>query len=429
MKNSIKYLVIATVLISSCSVLDKLNSGQDYRSIVAIIPGQVFVPAGAYELGSGKDPNVFEQFSQGKVISVGAFFIDANEVTNDEYRQFVNWVRDSIAITNFVVNKEEFLVKTKLDLALNNEPRLINWAAADMNRLLWTKPARKKNPRLDEMFYKQNHLFNRKGDLDTRILKYAYTTFDYNEAFKNRDNLAKSINDYTFRDTVSVYPDTTVWVKDFDNPTNDMLLKEYFSNPKFGKYPVVGVTWKQAKAFTVWKTQIVNRRLISAKIKPVQVRLPSEAEWEYAARGGQKGMNYPWGNELNSLKGCLMANYKVAPGNYVADGGLFTKPAKSYLPNNYGIYNMSGNVAEWTENYYTASPQGIVGNLNPILLGLEANNNLQDVEKRVVKGGSWRDAPYFIRNASRTFEHQDIPRSYIGFRTVMTASLEQSIKK
>ncbi len=425
MKNSIKYLAIATVLISSCSIFKKMNAVQ-YSTI---IPGQVFVPAGAFELGAGKDPAVFEQFSQAKIVSVGAFFIDAHEVTNDDYREFVHWVRDSIAITNFVVNKESFLEKPKAQAELGSGPRYINWNVSDMNRLLWTKPARKKNPQLDEMFYKQNHLFNKKGDLDTRILKYAYGVFDYKEAFKNRNNLAKTTNDYTVRDTINVYPDTTVWVKDFDNPANDIMLRSYFSNPKFGKYPVVGITWKQAKAYTIWKTQMINRRLMSLKASPIEVRLPSEAEWEYAARGGQNGMNYPWGNELNGSKGCLMANYKVAPGNYVADGGLFTKPVKAYMPNDYGLYNMSGNVAEWTENYYTASPQGIVGNLNPILLGLDEITSLQDAGKRVVKGGSWRDAPYFIRNASRTFEHQDTARSYIGFRTVMTAPLEQSIKK
>lgn len=417
------------VFISSCSVVDKLNSVQKSRSVAAIIPGQVFVPAGAFKLGASKDTDVFEQFSQDKIISVGSFFIDANEVTNDDYREFVYWVRDSIAITNFVGNKEEFLEKLKTPAELGASPRLINWEVTDINRLLWTKPARKKNPRLDEMFYKQNHLFNKKGDLDTRILQYAYGVFDYNEAFKNRDNLAKTASDYTTSDTINVYPDTTVWVKDFENPANDMLMKGYFSNPKFGKYPVVGVSWKQAKAYTIWKTQMVNRSLIKAKMSPVEVRLPTEAEWEYAARGGKDGMNYPWGNELHGSKGCLLANYKVAPGNYVADGGLFTKPVKSYSPNDYGIFNMAGNVAEWTENYYTASPQGIVGNLNPSLVGSDEINNLQESGKRVVKGGSWRDAPYFIRNASRTFENQGIPRSYIGFRTVMTAPLEQSIKK
>ena len=93
--------------------------------------------------------------------------------------------------------------------------------------------------------------------------------------------------DYTVRDTINVYPDTTVWVKDFDNPANDIMLKSYFSNPKFGKYPVVGVTWQQAKAYTIWKTHMDNRRLMSLKASPIEVRLPSETECEYAARVGQ----------------------------------------------------------------------------------------------------------------------------------------------
>ncbi len=427
MKKSAKYLAIAVVLFSSCASVIGLNPAQNYRSVTPPVPGQVFIPSGTFELGAGADPDVFDQFSQSKKVTVGAFFIDVNEVTNNEYREFVNWVRDSIAITNFIENKEQFLVKPKNKEEENNPNRPINWKLVGTGKLLWSKSARKKNPKLDEMFYKQDHLFNKKGELDTRILNYAFGVFDYNEAFKNRDNLAKTKADFTIRDTINVYPDTTVWVKDFDNMANEVMVKDYFSNPKFGNYPVVGVTWKQAKAYTIWKTQKINSEFISSKRKPVEIRLPSEAEWEYAARGGVERMNYPWGNELHGPKECLMANYKVAPGNYVADGGLFTKPSRSYSANNYGLYNMAGNVGEWTENFYSSSPQGITGDLNPRLLSTDGS--AVNAGKRVVKGGSWRDAAYFIRNASRTFEHQDTARSYIGFRTVMTASIEQSIKK
>lgn len=427
MKNSVKLLAIALVLFSSCASIIGLDPANTYRSVTPSVPGQVFIPSGTFEIGSSADPDVFEQFSQSKKVSVAAFFMDANEVTNDEYREFVNWVRDSIAVTNFVESKEPFLVKPKTKAEQELSDRPIDWNIVSSGKLLWSKGARKRNPRLDEMFYKQDHLFNKKGDLDTRILNYSYGVFDYNEAFKNRDNLAKTKADFTLRDTVNVYPDTAVWVKDFDNVANDLMLRNYFSDPKFGKYPVVGVSWKQAKAYTIWKTEKINRQYKDLKRAPIELRLPTEAEWEYAARGGVDGKNYPWGNELHGPKECLMANYKIAPGNYVADGGLFTKPAKSYAANAYGLYNMSGNVAEWTENFYTSSPQALAIDLNPNLVS--ADGSAVNSGKRVVKGGSWRDAAYFIRNASRTFEEQNVARSYIGFRTVMSAPLEQSIKK
>lgn len=427
MKNSVKLLAIALLLFSSCASIIGLDPANSYRSVTPSVPGQVFIPAGTFEIGSSADPDVFEQFSQSKKVSVAAFFMDANEVTNDEYREFVHWVRDSIAVTNFVESKEPFLVKPKTRAEQELADRPIDWNIVASGKLLWSKGARKRNPRLDEMFYKQDHLFNKKGDLDTRILNYSYGVFDYNEAFKNRDNLAKTKADFTLKDTVNVYPDTTVWVKDFDNGANDLMLRNYFSDPKFGKYPVVGVSWKQAKAYTIWKTEKINRQNKGLKRAPIELRLPTEAEWEYAARGGVDGENYPWGNELHGPKDCLMANYKIAPGNYVADGGLFTKPAKSYAANAYGLYNMSGNVAEWTENFYTSSPQALAIDLNPNLIS--ADGSAVSSGKRVVKGGSWRDAAYFIRNASRTFEEQNVARSYIGFRTVMSAPLEQSIKK
>ncbi|MEE1884825.1 SUMF1/EgtB/PvdO family nonheme iron enzyme [Pedobacter flavus] len=427
MKKHVIYLALATVLFSSCASMVGVNPSQNYRSVTPPVPGQVFIPAGTFDLGAGEDPVVFDQFSQNRKVSVASFFIDANEVTNNEYREFVNWVRDSIAITNFVSNKDQFLVKSKSKVSSTNDLKSIDWKLVTTGKLLWSKSSRKKNPKLDEMFFKQDHLFNKKGDLDTRILNFSYGVFDYNEAYKNRDNLAKTREDFIVRDTINVYPDTTVWIKDFENLGNDLMVKDYFSNPKFGNYPVVGVSWKQAKAYTIWKTEKINREYKGTKRKPIEIRLPTEAEWEYAARGGLEGKNYPWGNELHGPKDCVMANYKLAPGNYVADGGLFTKPSKSYGANNYGLYNMAGNVAEWTENVYSSSPQATAIDLNPRIVS--ANGSGLQASKRVVKGGSWRDASYFIRNASRTFEDENVARSYIGFRTVMSASLEQSIKK
>ena len=86
-------------------------------------------------------------------------------------------------------------------------------------------------------------------------------------------------------------------------------------------------------------------------------RLPTEAEWEYAARGGRDMAKYPWGNPyIRNSKGCMLANFKPGRGNYYDDGFAYTAPVASYFANDYGLYDMSGNVAEWCEDALTLLP-------------------------------------------------------------------------
>jgi sulfatase modifying factor 1 len=131
--------------------------------------------------------------------------------------------------------------------------------------------------------------------------------------------------------------------------------------------------------------------------------LPTEAEFEYAARGGRIGTDYPWGGPyIKNAKGCLMANFKPGRGNYTDDGGTYTVNVRSYFPNDYGLYNMAGNVAEWTQSAYDEAASSFVHDLAPTF-NYEAKATDPEVLKRkVVKGGSWKDIGYFLQNSSKT---------------------------
>lgn len=212
-----------------------------------------------------------------------------------------------------------------------------------------------------------------------------------------------------------VLPDTTVWVKDFTHHMGDPLVSYYWSHPAFDDYPVVGIDWKAARVFCQWRTDHLNnfRTEVGLPIMP-EFRLPSEAEWEYAARGGRDMAKYPWGNPyIRNVKGCLLANFKPGRGNYFDDGFAYTAPTATFFANDYGLYEMSGNVAEWCEDAYNPSSVPLVWDMNPTYYD-------DNIDFKVVRGGSWKDVAYFLETGTRSFEHLDTARSSLGFRCAMT---------
>ncbi len=139
---------------------------------------------------------------------------------------------------------------------------------------------------------------------------------------------------------------------------------------------------------------------------------PILAILEPTTRGGLEGATYPWGGPYTKNdRGCFMANFKPLRGNYAADQALYTVEADAYEPNDYNLYNMSGNVSEWVMSSYEESSYEYSSSINP-------NVNDADNQRKVVRGGSWKDVAYFLQVSSRDYEYADSARSYIGFRTV-----------
>jgi len=382
--------------------------------------GMVYIPQGSYNMGPSDQDVPFANVSQSKTVSVGAFYMDDTEITNNEYRQFTNWVRDSILRYHLKEQYPEDYGIAVVDYADQMETgdyridwsAKIRWNDEDVRRVLE-----------EEMYLPPHERLDGSRDFDTRKYIYQYQVLDVESAAAkaNREKGATGERDrseFLSYVKVKIYPDTLTWNHDYSYSFNDPYTKNYFWHSAFDDYPVVGINWKQATAFTKWRTQMMNSflRKIKQPILP-EFRLPTESEWEYASRGGLDGSPYPWGGPYTrNIKGCFLANFKPLRGNYTQDGGLKAIKTASYNPNEYGLYDMAGNVAEWTSNAYDEAGFSFSHDMN-MDYHYDATDNDHEIHKRKsIRGGSWKDIAYFIQTSTRTFEYQDTAKSYIGFR-------------
>ena len=467
MKYSAFFLLVAVAALTSCG-RSFSGDGGELRGVSSQAwsepnpHGMVLIKRGSFEMGPAANDSLWGVFQNSKGISVDAFWMDDTEITNAEYRQFVYWVRDSIIRErlydpNYGGND---LFKIEEDRDGNPyEPPILDWkrpipserrANEDELRAIhsvnWTNPITgevKLDP--EQMIFRYS-IFDATGyalrrnrlNPEARI-KNTDIEVDPNEVVIISKDTAY-INDegriisetitrplgsiYDFLNTyiINIYPDETAWVNDFNNAYNEPYVRLYFNHPGYDDYPVVGVSWEQANAFCAWRTEFLRKSLPNANKNTIEpYRLPTEAEFEYAARSGNSENVYPWSQPgVLGDKDCFLGNFKPGDGNYTEDGHLITARVGSYSPNEFGLYDMAGNVAEWTSTSFLESGPEIMSDMNPEYSYNAAKEDPYVMKKKVVRGGSWKDVSHFIRSDVRSFEYQNEQRSYIGFRCVRT---------
>jgi len=447
--------VVVSILIGSCS---SYNSGElvgvDGRKAYAEPDpfGMVAVPNGSFVMGPSDQDVTWTQNSLPRTVAVDAFWMDETEITNNEYRQFVFWVRDSIIRKELAMQGiDDFMLKDRDDQPyedINGDP-IIDWDAP-------LDPSKDKEGNISqiiedlELYYTgEERLSLYFKEINPTKLIYNYYWVDlvqaanpdngfrlnysggnadpvvtYNGTVTRPNGEREEItgrSSFVNKDWVLVYPDTLVWVRDFTFSFNEPMTNMYFSSPSYDNYPVVGVSWKQANAFCIWRTNYLNQTLSGSGQGIVQdYRLPIEAEWEYAARGGLDHSMYPWGGVyLRNKLGCFIANFKPLRGNYTDDGSMYPARVGFYgVPNEYGLYDMAGNVAEWTITAYDPSAYVFSHDMNPYYNYNATPEDPAVMKRKVIRGGSWKDVAYFLQVSTRAYEYQDSTKSFIGFRCV-----------
>lgn len=414
------------------------GEGNGYKEWFEPSPyGMVYIQRGSYGIGPSDD-EVLQNATPTKTVSVEAFWMDDTEITNNEYREFVYWVRDSIARRLLGETNPNFII-TETPQGVPLKTPILKWS----DRIEWKDS--EFQMALEELYMPEEERFARKKEIDSRKLIYEYYWVDYKQAARRQSSYdfehqryngtvinskgeivpIENRSSFLMMERVPVYPDTLCWIRDFAYTFNDPFTMKYFSHVGFDDYPVVGVNWKQAKAFCNWRTQLKSNFNSRFNETPAHdFRLPTETEWELAARGGLENSLYPWGGYYTrNVQGCFVANFKPLRGNYVADSPTTTITMKvgTFDPNPYGLYDMAGNVAEWTSSAFYESAYDVVSDLNPELQYNAKSDDPPVMKRKVVRGGSWKDMAYFIRTSTRSFEYQDTTKSYIGFRCVRTS--------
>jgi len=408
------FLIVLVCLLAACNggyngqllgVLDR----PEWNTIVPY--GMIYIPSGTLHIGQSDQDINNALIQKPKSISIQGFFMDETEISNNEYRQFVEFVKDSIA---HKILGGDYLID---DNAVNYREK-IDWEDEEIQ------------DQLSSMYTPENQRILGRKEINTKLLNYVYYWVDFKTAAKEENRTSGSNphnadfdrSSVIMTEIVNVYPDTLCWVHDFTYSYNEPMTRNYFWHPAFDNYPVVGVDWKQATAFSKWRTRFWNDyRTELGDVINDEFRLPYESEWEYAARGGRDISPYPWGGPyMRNKKGCILANFKPGRGDYPDDGGFYTVKVDAYFPNDYGLYNMAGNVSEWTSTAFYENSYSFVWDLDPDIQYNAQNSDAITLKRKVIRGGSWKDIAYYCQTGTRNYEYQDSAKAYVGFRDVIT---------
>lgn len=466
------------------------------QSKLSAPPGMVYVPGGTTIIKYSQQAS---DSNSVKKVSLSSYFIDKTEVTNQQYRQFIEWVVDSIAITKYLKDEDRFFKDSKdepktaeVKAGDSTSPAAAPAAAGPQRRINWAHVDHK------SLFEKEDYRERLKPMLDEKgQVKRDSIFFTYKYLRSAGTNPKLKVGSYASM-AVNVYPDEEIWAKDFPNAQTDILVENYFTSEPYEDYPVVGVTWPQANAFTYWRSMNASSYSNVAdymKSYHLSYTLPSEAQWVYAAQQDMKAVakntpvaekadekdepkkgkkknskeeekpattdaatppvtnddpNSSWTsttaktvdnsaalqvdtnafydpavadeeNQVPSDRRGLTANFKQDEGESTADGSAFTVPVMSYTPNDFGIYCMSGNVAEWTRDAYSPSTFAFVSDINPVLSYDADSTDGDPMRRKVIRGGSFNSPAKELSPYARAYELQETAHSYIGFRCVMGA--------
>ncbi|MBO6494191.1 MAG: SUMF1/EgtB/PvdO family nonheme iron enzyme [Roseivirga sp.] len=272
--------------------------------------------------------------------------------------------------------------------------------------LLFSTPsfAQKKAPKIPDLLSEKHWAYipSQAGENGFYMAKFETTVKDYRAFYMG-----------TGEESADHSPSMEIW--NFKEGWDQSKIEYYYKHPGFDNYPIVGVDLSDAKAFAEWLTVEYNNQP-KREFEEVIFRLPTEQEWEWAARAGNDIAPFPWGGPyIRNSKGDILANIlRVSDTNIISqvqdDGSIkfslaqeqmksvrptsYTTPVNQFIPNRYGLYNMSGNVSEMTTSLY-----------------------VEGLNSTVAKGGSYLQTPYWAMISSR----QEFlrPTAYTGFRLVM----------
>jgi formylglycine-generating enzyme required for sulfatase activity len=231
----------------------------------------------------------------------------------------------------------------------------------------------------------------------TEVTNFEYRTFLFDLVMQQRTD-----------DFLAAKPDEAMWTKSF-GPDAEVMVKLYFSHPAYDNYPVVNIPRAGAELYCKWLYDEAQKYAGKKALPFFQVRIPTRQEWVNAASVQGKNPTYPWGGEsIQNEKQCYLANHKPTDSTYFEDGGFFTVKVNSYTANDFGLYNMSGNVAEMV----------VDGFLNTI--------KMDPIDSSAVftpgtAGGGWMNTSHEVQiSAADNHPNESNPHPNIGFRVVMS---------